>query len=198
MQTANAHIRGIAPILTHNGCLVDPTNEVVREIKKLTAKKTKKTDADNLEIARLEFIGGLYLNDDGHPCVPMVNLEACIRDGARARRQGKDTEMALFCTSLTGDTTATPLIYDGPRDIEELYKIKKHVHRCSVVIKEARVMRVRPMFPVWEVKFQIHIDDDIMNPSDVNEALHTAGSHKGLADGRPKYGRFEVVSFQLQ
>ena len=199
MKTIDVHIRGTAPMLQHNASLVDPTNEFVREIKKLTAKKTKKTDADNIEIARLEFVGGLYTDAKGQPAIPLANLEATIRDGARARRQGKDTLSALYCTAPDGDTATTPLIYDGPRDPDELWASgTKHVHRTSVVINKSRVIRNRPMFPTWEAKFCIQLDDEIMNPADCQEALNVAGQSKGIGDYRPKYGRFEVVSFKVR
>jgi len=197
MKTAKVKIRGAAPLLMHSAALVDPTNPATRAIHNLTAKKTKKTDADIDEIARLEFIGGLYVNADGVPCIPMENLEAVVRAGATAQRKGKDTQCAVYCTSVEGDTDSTPLVYDGPSDPDELYKLPQHVHRCSVCIGKVRVMRVRPKFPTWELDFLLHIDEEMMSPRDVERALVFAGHMKGLGDYRPKYGRFEVVDFKL-
>ena len=77
-EIVSVRVRGIAPLICHNGQLVDPMNKWVRAIKKLTNKGKKKTDEDIAEIARLEFLGGLYAGEDGAPCVPGENIEAWL------------------------------------------------------------------------------------------------------------------------
>ena len=64
---------GGSPLVMHNERLADPLDEYVRDIAKLSRKR-QKTEADHLEIARLEFLGGLYLNGDGVPSVAAVAL----------------------------------------------------------------------------------------------------------------------------
>ena len=51
-------IRGIAPLLMHNGQLANPLNPLAKEMKKVTSVRTK-TDEHHLELQRLEFLAGL-------------------------------------------------------------------------------------------------------------------------------------------
>lgn len=51
-------ITGTAPLLMHNSRLADPIDPIVRSMKKITGK-TKKTEDDHAETARLEFLDDL-------------------------------------------------------------------------------------------------------------------------------------------
>lgn len=51
-------------MLMHNGQLADPSNEWARAIKEISGKRAK-TAADYEEMARLEWLGSLYLNQHG-------------------------------------------------------------------------------------------------------------------------------------
>ena len=89
-------LTGIRPIILHNGLLADPTNPIVLQQKAITAKKAKKTDADNLELARLEWFGGLYLSESGRICIPCDNIERCIQQGGQKQRIGKDVQAGVL------------------------------------------------------------------------------------------------------
>lgn len=185
MKVLTVSITGISPILMHNGQLSDPLNPWVKEMKKITSKSAKKkTDADHEELARLEFMGGLYVDEDG-PIIPGENVEGMIRDGARVQRKGKDVEAGVWCDDCE-------LIYDGPRDPSELWLDKRFVDRRSVVVGRSRVIRTRPRFKKWSAVFEVNFDELTVNESDIIDAIE-AGGRKGCMDYRPKYGRFEVV-----
>src|SRR5262249_49765792 len=49
---------GGSPLVMHNERLADPLDPFARDIAKVS-KKRNKTEADHLEIARLEFLGGM-------------------------------------------------------------------------------------------------------------------------------------------
>ncbi len=59
----------------------------------------------------------------------------------------------------------------------------------------ARVMRTRPRFDNWEVKFQLQLFPSEINPSDIQQALESAAMLIGMGDYRPKFGRFALVDF---
>jgi hypothetical protein len=61
-------MRGVSPLLTHSSRLANPLDAVTKEMKRIS-KKRAKTDADLEYLARLEFLGGLWLQD-GEPCIP--------------------------------------------------------------------------------------------------------------------------------
>ena len=181
-------IRGVAPLLMHNGQLADPANKWSRAIKEISSKR-KKTDADYEEMARLEWLGSLYLSQEG-PCLPGTVLEgALIGKGGAARKQrmGKQAAAGLYVTQNF------PLEYEGSRDPDELWKDEDFRFSVVVVVGTSRVVRTRPIFHEWVVEVGVEVDADMVNPDDVGLWMSIAGREVGLGDWRPKYGRFEVV-----
>lgn len=187
-ETMKVRVRGLTPTVMHNGQLADPLNKWTKEIKKLTAKKNKKTDDDLAEIQRLEWFGGLYVDEAQRPCWPGENLEAMIRAAARLTRKGKDVERGVIVDGLF------PVIHDGPNTLDDLFANDNFRLTKRVVVKGSSVMRTRPVFRNWELEFDVKYDPSQVNRTDVEEWLRTAFSDIGLSDWRPKYGRAEVVS----
>jgi hypothetical protein len=185
------HITGISPLLMHNAILVDPTNEVTRAIAAI-AGKTRKTDDDRDEIARLEFAGGLYINEDG-PYIPTANVRRGIVEAGKSRRLGKAVQQAVVVV-----TFRSRLEYDGPRDIESLYKLPKHRHYVSVGIGTKRVMRMRPMFPEWSLTAELEVVTDLLNMDDFLSLVELTGIVQGLGDNRINgFGRFKTEVEEL-
>lgn len=60
---------------------------------------------------------------------------------------------------------------------------------------KGRIMRHRPRFDSWRMKFQLELDDSLV-PSDVcQQLLEEGGRQNGLGDFRPMFGRFRVFSW---
>lgn len=178
---------GTTALLCHNVQLADPDNEFVREMKVLTAKKTNKTEDDRRAIERLEWYGGLYAVDGiNGPVLPTANLRKCLNDAAKMTRQGKEVERSLLFLDLY-----VPIIYDGPRDVDELFARPEYHNRASVRVSTSRVMRVRPCFPHWAIVANAELLEDVMDPTDLGRILERAGLVEGLGDNRRNgYGRF--------
>lgn len=197
LKTKKVVWTGVRPLVLHCGMLADPTNPFVIAIKKLTAKKAKKTDFDNEEIARLEWMGSLYLAENKKTLViPSDNIECAIKDGARKSRLGKDVEAAVFCAEPEIEINHADLKGKTP---EQLYNDPsgKFVLRKGVKVQKNRVIRVRAMVPTnWSLSFTVEYDESIINARALDQAMSDAGSLVGLGDWRPKFGRFvsEVVS----
>jgi hypothetical protein len=187
MYELKVRITGKSPLLLHNGRLADPTDEIVGEMKKITAKGKSKTSEDLLELSRLEFMGGLYTDESGEPCIPGEVLESCLKSGARVAKNGKKIEAGAFVAEQT-----VPLQYQGPRDVAGLWADKSFVHRSGVKVGQARVIRTRPKFAKWACEFTIEYQPEVIDREDIVRALEDAGNLKGLCDYRPRYGRFVV------
>jgi hypothetical protein len=186
-QTISFKVEGIAPLIMHNGQLCDPCNAIVRSMKLITAKKNKKTDSDLEELARLEFMGGLYVNEEGAPIVPGEMIEAAIRDGARKSRQGKDSLSGIISDGNW------PVIYDGPKTAEELWDDSRFRDARPVAVNKARIIRMRPKFPKWKLNFDVSYLEDVVNKKDVMKWVEEAGRIVGIGDFRPRFGRFAIV-----
>lgn len=177
---------GTRPLLMHNGRLADPLDIASKTLKVLADKK-KKTDAEQEETARLEFLGSLYLDDQGEPVVPSDLLLACIVAGAKKSKEGNRIKEGVWC-----DLFSFPLLYSGPRDHAGLWADEQFRLRKPVRVRMARVMRTRPRFPKWELKPVLVFDNTVINREDLLRVTETAGAYIGMGDWRPMYGRFEV------
>jgi hypothetical protein len=186
MSEIKFKITGKSPLLMHNGRLADPLDEVTREMKKVTSKRNK-TDEDHDELGRLEFIGGLYTDDSGAPCIPGVVMESCIRSGAKVAKNGKKVEAGSFVTDFT-----IPLQYNGPKDVDGLWADKRFVYRAGVKVGQARIIRTRPKFDQWSCEFTVEFNTEVIDHDELVRAVTDAGNLKGLCDYRPRHGRFET------
>lgn len=183
-KSLNVRLIGSSPLLTHSGALADPLNPFARAIKDVSGRR-KKTDADHEELARLEWLGGLYVLG-GEPCIPGENLEACIIAGAKKSKDGPQAKAGVICEQ------SPALQYDGPRDPDSLWADERFRLRVPVRVGQARVMRTRPRFDNWSCSAVIEFNDDFANRDDVLRWLRAAGDVIGLGDWRPKFGRFDV------
>jgi len=183
-------ISGLTPMLMHNGRLANPIDPIVRAIKEFSGKRNK-TDDDHEQISRLEFLGGLYLGEDGAPCVTGESLEGMLVEGAKKAKKGRKLKAAISC----GETW--PLIYDGPKQPDALWQDKRFVDVRSVGVQRVKVMRTRPIFKSWALKFEVEYLPSVVNPGDVKTALEVAALEVGLSDYRPRFGKFVVDRFEV-
>lgn len=176
---------GGSALVMHNERLADPLNNFTRSIAAVS-KKRNKTEADHIEIARLEFLGGLYTNGNG-PCIPAWNILRCLQDGARKHKRGMDVPRGVFPLSDHADVT-----YEGDdeRDPEKLWQAGQFALRKTVGIQKSRTMRTRPIFMEWQAELPVEIDPVIFDMDTLQVFWADAGRYVGLGEMRPIYGRF--------
>lgn len=184
MKQMKFHLEGASPLLMHSDRLIDPLDPIVQKMKRITGK-IKKTEDDLTELGKLEFLGGIYHNDEIGPYIPAVNVERMLRDGATMSRMGTKVRQGM---SLMEDRV--PLIYDGPRTLEELTHDMRFHHRTSVKVQKNRILRVRPWFRDWSASFTLLYDEKLFDAEQVRNIVTTCGDYIGLGDWRPRYGRF--------
>jgi len=184
----NVTLTGKSPLVMHNVRLADPDDEHVRAIKEITSKGVNQTDADRIELATLEWAGGLY-EKDGKVVVPSRNILRCLREAAAITRQGKDVTRALVLTSVE-----VPLEFpDSKLSIKALSAKKSYYLREPVQVMRARIIRVRPIFHTWQISDVFDLQEEIMDIRDVQLIIKKAGKSVGLGDARILgYGRFEA------
>ena len=194
-------IRGITPMILHNGRLNDPLDpSAIALDKAVKTYKKSKTTAALVEMARVEFLGSLYTGEDGAPCAPGECLEAALRSAAKHTKEGKAVQ-----TGLTIEGNA-PIIYDGPKTAEALWDFRsngadldlpmdgrKFADRRRVKVGQNAVMRTRPIFSEWELVFAVSYDTKLINKGSLKDFISLAGTQIGLFEMRPKFGRFEVL-----
>lgn len=197
-------IRGIAPLYLHSGQMVDPLNVYAKAMKKVSSKRNK-TDEDHELMARIEWEGAMYFDGTppesqedipskhrGNIVMPSVCLEAMLRNAAAKTKGGitkKDFASAVFMAD-----ESVPLDCDAdPTDLNDMFSSGKFWTRVAVKVGQAKVMRTRPFFTRWGLKFSVQYITDLADESDLDRIVETAGIQVGLCDWRPKFGRFEVI-----
>lgn len=181
---------GTAPLLMHNDRLADPLDPISKEIKTYTKKKRSKTEEDIETTGKLEWMGGLYV-ENGQVVVPSRNLMGCFVGGGKITREGRDIGRALKF-----ETMNIPLIYEGPKDIKKLQDDPEFAYRRMVKVQASKTVRVRPRFFPWALEFDVIVDESILNPEDFVRIAERAGQSEGLGDSRiTGFGRFtfEVI-----
>ena len=151
-------------------------------------------DVEHLEeIARLEFLGGLYTNGKGRIGIPANVIFTVVRNGARKFKAGKTIEAGLVVKDFAY------LEYDGPEDPEELFEytddlgIRPFVDQRMVGIQRNKILRTRPIFNEWALPISIYVEPNAIQEEAIREYVDTAGILLGIGDGRSLgYGRFEI------
>ncbi len=149
------------------------------------SSKRKKTEADYEEMAHIEFLGSLYLDENG-PILPSYVIEALVINGAKKSNEGPSAKSGCFCP------LHAKLEYDGPRTAEALWKDENFRFVSIVRVGTARLSRTRPIFNKWSAIITLNIEDTLVNFARVDDWLAAAGTQVGVGDWRPQNGRFTV------
>jgi hypothetical protein len=186
LQTLKVLIEGKSPLLMHNGQTANPTNTYAKRMKEITGKR-KKTEEDHIELSLIEWEAGLYVNSAGRLIITSDMLDACLIEGAKKSKLGKQFKSAVFVENDPELKIDTPY-----KTAVDLKGDQNHRDMRSVRVSTSRVMRCRPIFRSWSCEAQITFDDEQVNAGDVERSLADSGRQVGLGDYRPKYGRFDV------
>lgn len=188
MKTMKFRLTGTAPLIMQSGQLIDPLDDITRQIKKISSKRTHKTEEDIQRMGDLEFVGSLYMHEELGPIIPAANVERMLRDAGALTRLGSKVKMGI---QMLEDYA--PLEYDGPRSVEGLLQDKRFRLRTAVVVAKARVMRERPRFPYWSLGFTLCYDPAVFDAEQIEGLVIAAGQYIGLGTWRPRHGRFQVA-----
>jgi len=193
LQELHYKLEGVAPgLMMHNPRTASATDEYAIAIKQLTDKPgKKKTDADQLEIHRLSWYASLYVNDEGKLYVPSTAIVGMCRTIATNVKRGlrQLIRAGLFCFE------PPVLNYEGPKNIDKLWNggKGKYVDYRFELVQGNRIVRCRPVLPVWSLDVTLTYEDAALGPQIIERTLKTAGYLAGLLERRPEYGRFEIV-----
>lgn len=190
LNTVQISICGESPLICHNGQTADPRNTYAKALKAISSKR-KKTDSDHDEMARIEWLAGLY--QFGNDLVlPDFVLEASLINGAKKSKRGPQVKCGLFVTKHASlRFPGKPETIDK-KTLGELFSKGENTHSCLVRVGTSRVVRTRPIFREWSAEAVLHFDPDVLNFRDVEEIVADAGRLVGVGDMRPKFGRFSA------
>lgn len=170
----NCTIKGIAPLL-HNR-FPDEENEEGKS-------KRKSVRLPAIDEARRS----LYLDSNGNPYQPANHIEgAMIKAAVQFKLDGKKTYKDLVRSGVFVTPDQIPC------------NATWEIDRRSAVIPstKGRIMVSRPMFKEWVLNFDLNIVDDRAEVVVIKEILQYAGLYVGIGTFRPKFGRFEVLTYE--
>lgn len=186
MKIIDVEIKGVSPLLQHRYALKSDTNEAAK-------KKSGKVDYSE------QWIDSLYWNEEIGVYQPATHIEgAIIKAAVNFQITGKrgKTYKDLFKSAVFVRPDYIPFGIKGdPKKLLENGKFDVDIR--PVVVQRSRVERVRPIFQNWNLRFQIEIHDDQLPIEVIKEVLDHAGKFQGIGDFRPRYGRFQVVNFNV-
>jgi hypothetical protein len=180
---------GVVPMLQHNSQLANPMSPAAKALKAASSKggRGKKTDENYEEIAKAEFFGGLYIDEESNYFIPEAQIESMICAASFA-------EVGISkAKSMGAINVLDPFFlvkYDGPAEPEKRYGNFNCMDQRLVAVGTAKVVRTRPMFRNWVAEGSVYYDTPYTDES-IRLVLEACGS-KGLGDYRPKFGRFNV------
>jgi hypothetical protein len=189
-----AEIKGTTPLLMHNPIqLVDPLSPIKKAMDKITSKRARtRSDDEILELRRLEWLGGLFLDGQGLICMPDDQIQGMIVSGAKLSRNGGPVASGI-------SVGHTEFIYPGPHEPDELWKLKQYVFSCparnSGSSRGGMVIRTRARFNEWSCSFRIDYSPRAVDFETIKQALEDAGRMIGLGDWHRRFGKFQVVKF---
>lgn len=196
MYQINVSIKGTSPLLQH-GFTQNHLSTLMDGMKKQTGSPDYS----------LEWLTTMYITRDGWLCQPAAHIEGAMQRAAGGFKQkgkgGKTWKDAVkaYCYVLPDEIihlcNGVPVAAPGPELIEApTHNLSVSIMRVKV--QRAAVARSRLMIaPGWELAFTLDIQDDQLRPDVAQGILEEAGRAVGIGDFRPRYGRFEVASFQV-
>ncbi len=190
LKNLTLNIIGEGALLMHADRLANPLDALGKEMKKISKKRTK-TDEDHLEMARIEYVGGLYFDKLIGVYLPSHMLKASFVAGAKKVKKGPQAKSGIFFKE-----SKNKLIHTGGDTIDELWADEQFRLTTSVVVSRARIMRTRPCFPAWSCIVQLMYDNTALDADEIVDFANRAGSICGLGDWRIEkggdFGRYRV------
>ena len=175
MKTIKVKIKGVCPLLQHRFPI-----EEHGENKKVSKKK--------IYIPEEEAEKACYRGKDGMLYQPSEHIyQAMVQASTDFKFEGRKTYKEVVKAGIVVEPEFIP---HNKNTWDEIDARRVNVQRSAVV-------RWRPRLNEWELEFDIQIiDDENITPSILKDILDRAGQLKGIGDYRPRFGRFQVVSWE--
>ena len=199
MIKLNLSLRGIRPIIMHNGRTADPLDPWAKKLKSVSSKR-KKTEDDYELMSEIEFEAGLYWSDKLGVYMPTDNLQRMFLDACKKIRMGRES-IGIMIDAEYG----CPLIFPNHKNLKKLKNDPEARLRKAVgMTSGSKVMRTRPLIPTgWTCEVPVELDPDLIDRDTFEQIADIAGHRIGMGDWRPSapkvpgpFGRFVVESLK--
>jgi hypothetical protein len=179
MKKVNVEIKGVAPLLQHRFPIEEHGENVSKQKNKVYNPKE-------------EAEKSMYKNGKGVYQPSEHIFGALVKAGVYFKYEGKKTYKDIIKAGIIIEPNEIPLLNENKK-----YNKYDEIDARPVVVNRARVVRWRPKFNNWKLKFKITIlNKDEISVEVLKEILEYSGK-LGLGDYRPRFGRYMVTNFKI-
>jgi hypothetical protein len=177
--TVRVTIEGSADLFFHRW------NAEAVEEKAKASKNSKAKKSDDVE-------SYVYRDDKGFICLPGEYLRMTLVNAAKFKQDPRSPRKSAMDLYKAAIVVTTPLASLGSKNWDYLDKRRVNVQRQGI-------NRTRPCFKAgWKATFDILVLlPEYVDQATLRELIESAGRLVGIADNRPSYGRFGVVSYKV-
>lgn len=138
----------------------------------------------------------LYIDSNGHPVLPGINLYRAIIDAGRFHKAGRDK----ITTGRSSLVPAGMWIHDLEMPIDD-GAWEPDMRSVVNPATGGRMVCCRPRFDRWAVACVLEVDEKMFSATLARALVDDAGSKIGVGDFRPSrkgpFGRFKVTNWRI-
>ncbi len=191
MKTVNVTITGINPLLIHRFAEQDQQQS--------SSRKTQvQCPTDTRQVA----LAAANRRPDGtHYISSFAIVNGMCSAGSNYKMKGSRKSVRFIVPSAvrisTSDCSITILV-KGESATDSSFEVD--ARPVTIPATKGRIMRYRPRYENWSMKFELGILDDLLDMSLAQQLLTDAGIQIGIGDFRPEkrgpFGTFRVTSWE--
>ena len=181
-------IRGVTPLLVHkfsDGATVGASTRRV-------ASAPPNPRAEATKAAYVRANGEFYISAF---CIGGTMKAA----GGGHKMKGSRKSLRFVVPSAVMVKTDTITILRD--DLKPYTDFEVDARPVTIPATKGRIMRYRPRWDTWKLRFGLEIDEDMLNLDDAQMLLTEGGASYGIGDFRPEksgpFGRFVIESWQV-
>lgn len=201
MYTVSVSIQGLVPGLLQHAYNEDTLQESLKEVKKQVGQP---------DWSR-EWLETMFVDQEGRLCQPASHIEGSLKmasNGFKVKGKAGKSWRAGFEAYVYVLPDMIPHLRDGQFVEAPDADLMNHpanglsVHVARVRVppgkRGASVARSRLLVAEgWRLDFTAQVIEDTLPVELLHAVLKEAGRACGISDGRPRYGRFEVIHFEV-
>jgi len=188
LKTVNVEIRGTSPLLVHR------FSEDAEQ-----AKATRQMQVNHRD-PREEAQKHAYVAKDGTYYINAFAIPGAMGNaGANHKARGSRKSLRFIVPSAVRMTTDAVTILNGAGPATFFEVDSRPV---TIPATKGRIMRHRPRFDNWGLKFDLVINDDLLSIDMAQQLLQEAGQQIGIGDFRPEkrgpFGCFLISKWEVK
>lgn len=186
MKTVSVEIRGTSPLLVHRFTDRSENEESTRRV----AVGPRNPRAEATEAAYIAPDGTYYFSAASIP-------NSMGNAGASHKMRGSRKSLRFIVPSAIRTTSDTITILNGSGPAQAFEVDARPV---TIPSTKGRIMRYRPRWNEWGARFDLVVNEKLLDVATAHMLLEEAGNTIGIGDFRPEkrgpFGTFRVTEFK--